>query len=212
MEQENIKGIALLEEQISAYLRKAGANRATQIANAKEALDMAKSLDITYPTTMEALAQKSLKGNVASTAITVVDKQVSSLYLNGSKYLTTLIETLENRKSDEAYLEEVNNLREKIHLIKNDHVLAELKKRKSDDPWIEDLPEKLAQIEALRSLSPDFTSLIAYSTDESAMITDVNIKPKRKLIVVIGFVLSLILSLFVVMILASMKSIKHERN
>ncbi|MCK4704259.1 MAG: hypothetical protein KAT90_02160 [Gammaproteobacteria bacterium] len=212
MEQENAKEIALVKEQISAYLGKAGANRATRIANAKEALDMAKSLDITYPTTLEALAQKSQKGNSANTAITVVDKQASSLYLQGSKYLSTLIETLTNRKSDEAYLAEINNLREKIHLIKNDQELAALKKRKSDDPWIENLPKKLAQINTLETLIPDFTSLIAYSVDKSAMITNEKIKPKRKLIVVIGFILSLITAIFSAMIIASMKGSKKERN
>ena len=47
MEQENTKKIALLQEQLSAYLVKAKANRATRIVNAREALEMAKSLDIT---------------------------------------------------------------------------------------------------------------------------------------------------------------------
>lgn len=210
MEHENNKEIALIEEQITASLGKAGADRATRIADAKEALDMAKSLDITYPTTLEALAQKSQKGNGSNTAITVVDKQTSSLYLQGTKYLTTLIETLGNRKSDEEYLSEINDLREKIHLIKNDQVLAALKKRESDDPWIKDLPEKLAQIDTLKILSPDFTRLIAYSTDESAMITDEKIKPKRKLIVVIGFVLSLVFAIFVAMIAASRRNSKYD--
>ena len=212
LEQNNAKEIASLKEQISAYLRKAGANRITQIANAKEALDMANSLDITYPTTLGALAQKSQKGKEVNTAITVVDKQVSSLYLKGEKYLTTLIETLEKRESDEVYLEEINNLREKIHLIKYDQVLAALKKRESDDPWIRDLPEKLAQIDTLKTLSPNFTSLLAFSMDESAMITDKRIKPKRKLIVVVGFVLSLVIAIFVAMIVASMKGAKSKSN
>ena len=212
LEQNNAKEIASLKEQISAYLRKAEANRITQIANAKEALEMANSLDITYPTTLEALSQKNKKGNGVNTAIIVSDKQGSLLYLQGAKYLTTLIETLEKRESDEVFLEEINNLREKIHLIKYDQVLAALKKRESDDPWIRDLPEKLAQIDALKTLSPNFTSLLAFSMDESAMITDKKIKPKRKLIVVTGFVLSLVIAIFVAMIVASMKGAKYESN
>lgn len=202
MEQDNAKEIALLEEQISADLGKAQANRATRVANAKESLTMAQSLNIIYPTTLDALAKRDQKSSGSSTAITVVDKQSSSLYLQGSKYLTTLIETLEKRESDQEYLSEINDLREKIHLIKNDQVLAALKKRESDDPWIESLPEKLAQIDALKTLNPDFTSLLAYSTDESAIITDEKIKPKRKLIVVIGFILGLILALFTAMIIS----------
>ena len=208
LEQDNNKDIALLKEQISAFLRKAEANRATQIANAKEALSMAKSLEIKYPITLDALAKKSQTGRDANTAITVVDKQVISLYLKGEKYLTTLIDTLERRTSDEVYLLGINDLREKIHLIENDQVLVALKNRESDDPWIEDLPEKFAQIDELKTLSPDFSSLLAYNVDESAMISDKKIKPKRKLIVVVGFVLSLVIAIFVAMIVASMKAAK----
>ena len=199
-----------MQEQISANVAKAKADRATQIVNAREALEMAKSLDITYPTTLDAMAQKGQKGSGGNTAITVVDKQVSSLYLYGTKYLSTLIETLTNRKNDEQYLAEVNNLREKIHLIKNDQTLAALKKRQSDDPWIEGLPGKLAEIGAIEALSPDFAGLVAFEMDESAVITGKKTKPNRKLIVVAGFVLSLFIALFVAIIVASLKEKNME--
>ena len=205
MEQDNAKEIAMLQEKISAYLAKAEANRATRIVNAREALEMAKSLDVTYPTTLDAMAQKGQDGRSVNTAITVVDKQVSSLYLRGTKYLSTLIETLTNRKNDEDYLVEVNNLREKIHVIENDQALAALKKRQSDDPWIKGLSEKLVEIDALKVLSPDFTAVLAFNMDESAAITNEKMKPKRKLIVVAGFVLSLFIALFVALIVASLK-------
>lgn len=134
------------------------------------------------------------------------------LYFQGSKYLTTLIETLRSRKSDSKYLVEINDLREKIYLIRNDQTLAALKKRKSDDPWIKDLPEKLAQIDSLKALSPDFTSLHAYSMDNSAIISNNKIKPKTALIVVSGFVLSLLIAIFVAMMIAFWKGNKHESS
>jgi LPS O-antigen subunit length determinant protein (WzzB/FepE family) len=205
IQQENAEKVAQLKEQISATLRKAKANRKTKIASAKEAQEMAKSLSITYPTTLEALAQRDKKGGGANTAITVVDKQSSSLYLQGTKFLSTLIETLEKRKSDEKYLVKVNDLREKIQLIENDPVLAALKTRESDDPWVEDLPEKLAEINALKQLNPDFMNLVAFSLDESALVSGSAVKPKKTMIVIIGFVLSMILAIFVAMIIASIK-------
>jgi len=205
MEQENAREIALLQEQVSAYLAKAKANRVTRVANAMEALEMAKSLDIVYPTTLDAVAQKGQKSRNVNTAITVVDKQVSSLYLKGEKYLSTLIETLTKRKSDEKFLAEINNLREKIHIIKNDRTLAALKKRQSDDPWIRELPEKLAEVAALKALNSDFTAVLAYSLNDSASVANEKIKPKRKVIVAVGFVLSLFIALFVALIVASLK-------
>ncbi len=210
MEQENAIEIALLQEQISAYIARAKADRATQIVTAREALEMAKSLDITYPTTLDAMAQKGQGGSGGNTAITFGGEQVSSLYLHGTKYLSTLIETLTNRKSDEQYLTEVNSLREKIQVIKNDQTIAALKKRQSDDPWIEGLSEKLAEIGAIEALSPDFSGLLAYNMDESAVITDKKTKPNRKLIVAVGFVLSLFIALFVAIIVASLKEKNME--
>lgn len=208
MEQDNAKKIALLQEQISAYVVKAKANRLTQIANAEEALNMAKSLGIVYPTTLDVLAQREQEGRSVNTAITVLDPQVSSLYLQGTKFLMELIKTLSNRKSDEGHLEEINDLREKIQLIKNDQTLIALKQRQSDDPWIKELPAKLAEKSALKALSPDFTDVVAFTMDSSAVVTNVKVKPNRKLIVAIGFVLSLFIALFVALIVASLK----ERN
>ncbi len=47
--------------------------------------------------------------------------------------------------------------------------------------------------------------MAAFNMDESAAITNEKIKPKRKLIVVAGFVLSLFIALFVALIVASLK-------
>ncbi|MBN4063856.1 hypothetical protein JYT79_03640, partial [Cardiobacterium sp. AH-315-I02] len=213
MEQDNAKTIAQLQEQMSAYVTKEKANRTTQVANAVEALEMAKSLNITYPTTLDAMAQRGQESRSVGTAITVVDnKQVLSLYLQGTKYLSALIETLTNRKSDEQYLEKVNNLKESIQLIKNDQALAALKKRQSDDPWIKGLPATLAEIGALKALSPDFTDVIAFTLDDSAVVTNEKIKPNKKLIVAVGFVLSLFIALFVAMIVASLKERNREKE
>lgn len=215
MEHNNAKEIALLQEQITAYLIKARANRATKIANVREAHAIAKSLDIVYPTTLDAIAQKGQKNAVASTAITVVDKQASLLYLQGTKYLTALIETLKNRKNDEKYLVNINSLREKIHIIKNDQVFKALKKRQSDDPWIKDLPIKLAEISSLKALEPNFSSVIAYSMGNSATVTHEQVKPKRKLIVVIGFMLSLFMAIFIAIVAATFSKEKSgvaEKN
>ncbi len=205
MEQNNAKEIALLEEKLLAYVAKAAANRATRVANVGEALAMASSLGIDYPTTIDGLARRETGNRNVNTAITVVDQQTSSLYLQGTKYLSTLIETLTERKNDERHLPEVNNIRENIRIIKNDQTLASLKQRQSDDPWIEGLSAKLAEKGALKALKPDFSGVIAFTLDETAVVTGQRVKPNRKLIVVVGFVLSLFIALFAALIAASLK-------
>ncbi len=210
MEHENAKKIAILQEQITAALNKARANRGTRIAHAKEALKMAKTLGVINPSTVDIMAKKGQKNTAAGTSITAIDKQAIPLYLYGSKYLNMLIETLNSRGSDEVFLSKLSELKEQIHVIKNDAVLASLKARKSDDPWIGGLSGELSKIDAIKKLAPDFSGVLAYTMDSPAIVTDESVKPKRKLIVVLGFFLSLFVAVFIAMIMGTRKSVEQE--
>lgn len=206
MQHEDNKKIAQLQEQIDASINRATLVRKTKIANATEALKMAKVLDIVNPSTRSILAKKDLKSRTAGTSITVVGKQSTPLYLYGSKYLNTLIDTLKSRKNDAIFLNNINNIKEKIQLVKNDKTLAALKSRQSDDPWIAGLPEELAKISTLKKLTPDFSHVQAYTLDSPAIVTEKSVKPKRKLIVALGFVLSLFMAIFVALVVGRERS------
>ncbi len=210
MEHENAQKIAILQEEITAALNKAHANRYTRIANAQEALKMAEILGVTNPSTMDIMAKKGMKNNTVGTSITVVDKQAIPLYLYGSKYLSTLIETLKRRDSDKVFLSGLSELEEKIHVIKNDAVLAALKDRVTDDPWIGGLSDRLSKIDAIKKLVPDFSGVLAYTMDAPAIVVNIPVKPKRKPIVVVSLFLSLFVGVFVALILSSKDSRQRE--
>ncbi len=203
MEHNDARSIAQLQEQITAILKKTELNRQTRIANATEALKMAKVLGIVNLSTVDTLAKKGMKSKSSGTSITVVDKQSVPLYLYGTKYLTMLIKTLKNRKDDEIFITKISTWREKIQLIQKDTVLAALKSRQSDDPWIPGLAEELAKIASIKQLRPDFTHVHAYTLDNPAIVTDKSVKPKRKLIVGLGFVLSLFIAIFVALVVGA---------
>jgi LPS O-antigen subunit length determinant protein (WzzB/FepE family) len=114
-----------------------------------------------------------------------------------------------SRESDEPFITKINDMEEKIHLIETDPVLSALKNRKSDDPWIEGLPEKLSEIDTLKNLNPDFVKVVAYSLDKSAVVAGEPIKPKSQLIVVVGFLLSMIIAILASMILPTRKTISE---
>ncbi len=208
MEHENAKKIAQLQEQITSSLKKAELDRKTQIARAAEALKMAKTLGLVNPSTMDVMDKKGLKNKAIGMHITSVDKPSMPLYLYGSKYLTMLIKTLKSRKNNEVFLDNINNLKEKIYPIENDATLAALKNRKSDDPWISGLAEELAQIDTIKklnikNLTPDFSTVRAYTMDNPAIVTGKSVKPKRKLIVGLGFILSLFIAIFVALVVGA---------
>lgn len=211
MEHEDAKKIAQLQGQIAASLKKAELDRQTRIAKVTEALKMAKKLGIINPSTMDMLTKKGLKSKVVNTSITVVGKQSMPLYLYGSKYLTMLIQMLSSRKNDEVFLGNINTIKEKIYVIENDAVLAALKSRKSDDPWIEGLSGELAKIDAIKKITPDFANVLAYTMDNPAIVTGKSVEPKRRLIVALGVILSLFVAVFVALIVGSRNRVKQEK-
>jgi len=207
---DDAKNIARLQAQIAASISKATLVRKTRIAEANEALKLAKALGVVNMSTMDIMAKKGMKSRDTGTNIAVVDKQSIPLYLYGSKYLNTLIGTLEKRKNDAIFLNNINTLKEKIQLIESDTQLAALKNRQSDDPWIAGLSEELAKISSLKKLKPDFNHVLAYTLDSSAIVTGNSVKPKRKLIVALGFVLSLFIGIFVALVVGAKKEARNE--
>lgn len=75
-----------------------------------------------------------------------------------------------------------------------------LKERKNDDPFIEDLRNLEQQYNFLSSVKQDTNNVHAMRIDRYAITDEKPIKPKRKLIVAIGFVFGLILSVVSVFI------------
>ena len=75
-----------------------------------------------------------------------------------------------------------------------------LKQRKNDDPFIPELRGLQEQFNFLSSVRQDAENVHAMRLDRAAIADDRPIKPKRKLIVVLGFVLGALLSVFVAFI------------
>jgi len=71
-----------------------------------------------------------------------------------------------------------------------------LKNRASDDPFISGLRDLQERLAHLKSIKVDNTQLNALTVDQAAYPPESRIKPKRKLIVVLGFVLGLMLGIF----------------
>jgi LPS O-antigen subunit length determinant protein (WzzB/FepE family) len=230
LEEEIQQKINELEQSKSLLISRSLANRLTQIANATEAEQIARNLNIVHPTPLDRLNKGDSSAKDAATSITLSDKQELPLYLMGTKYLATLIKTLKARDEDAVFLTEINNIDSEIAKASNDQALKILKareseapfleeinqidqdikrvendvelktleERESDDPYIQMLPEKLNAVSALSSLSLTFKDVQAYSLDRAAVISKMSNKPNRKLIVIIGGLLSVFLALFFV--------------
>ena len=116
---------------------KAKDDRQTQIVQAKEAYKIANSLNITLPTQLNELKESNTRST--GTNINVNENRELALYLMGTKYLSTLIETLEARENDALHLVSLNELDLQIETVKNDKKLEQLKARKSDAKYLQEL-------------------------------------------------------------------------
>ena len=207
IEAQNSEKIALLEQRKLLLIKKAGLDRATQISQSQESLAMAKKLDIINPTRLDDINKE--RDSDGMTNITLSSEQTLPLYLMGSKYLKSQIESLKNRKSDELFLTEVNALNIEIEAVKNDQKLKALKERQSDRPFIDQLPSLLNSIEVLNVLTLDFNDLKASSQSKMALLINKAIKPNRPFIIVIGGILSLFLAIVITLFVVALDNRKR---
>lgn len=110
------------------------------------------------------------------------------------------IAQLKARESDEQFIVQLNEYNSKIAEVKNDPELAVLKARTSDDPYIKKFSETLTEIERLEQLNFDFADAQLYVLDQAALISGKAIKPKRGLIVLLGFIISGVLTMIVIVL------------
>jgi len=203
LEAKNFESIASLELEKKLLLEKAKKDKTSKIAQLKEAYAIAKKLGIKTITTIDALATES-KSTKTMVSLGGKDSRLDALM--GTVYLNSELEILQNRQDDSLFITALSVLAKKIEFIKHDKKLAALKERKTDDPYIEELPNLLKKLNQLKQISFDFSTVQLYQLDKSASIGNSPVKPKKTLIVVIGFVLSGFISLFVVLIVNSIKN------
>jgi chain length determinant protein (polysaccharide antigen chain regulator) len=105
--------ITYLTERIAGKRRIAREKREDQIARLKEALEIARKLHITR----DRLAGSNI------TPAAIYDLGVS--YLRGTKTLEAEIATLQNRKTDDPFIEGLRDLQEELEAVRNINIAAQ---------------------------------------------------------------------------------------
>lgn len=105
-------------------------------------------------------------------------------------------EQLKNRSNDDPYIKGLRGLEEKFKLLEHNRQAEQLKNRTNDVPFIKELRQKENTLAYFESIKIDPDSVNVVRLDQAAFPSDKKIKPKRKLIVILGLVLGLILGIF----------------
>jgi len=107
------------------------------------------------------------------------------------------IAALKARMDDDPFIPELRGLQEKLKLLEHNRKVEQLKSRQNDDPFITALRDKENELVRLESIHIDPETVKTARLDQAAFPPDKRIKPKRKLIVMLGLMLGLMLGVFV---------------
>ena len=166
-----------IEKQIIVLRKNAQLKREFLIAKMKEAIVVAEQLGIKRPTTIESISDESKN---ARTLVNVNTKGGEQFFLMGTTYLRSKIDGLKQRKNaaDQVNLQETN----------------------TDDPFIEGLPNLFKRLSELQQRTFDFNSAQVFRLHKTVIEDDEIENPNWKLILLSGFLVSGVVSLFVALI------------
>jgi LPS O-antigen subunit length determinant protein (WzzB/FepE family) len=185
-----------LNNKIEALLIKAEDDKGHEIIAIDSAYKIAKKLNIKKPTSIADIG-KSFQGLTSKTEITLSDKQELPLYLMGTEYLDAKRDELRERSENTPFVREYTSLKEEIKLVETDGYLEQLKNRKSDDPYITELPSLMSRKNRLESLTLAFNGVKTLKIEKNAKVNGKKLSPKRALIVIGGITISSLLALFI---------------
>lgn len=192
--------IARLEllEQIKALKERTEQKRQDRMVKLEEALVIAKKLDIVDPidSWSELGNAKDQAANKDISINTSINNKNLPEYTRGSKALEAELQALKSRTSNDPFTPGLRELQEQLQRLEQNSRVEVLKVRTNDDPFIADLRDLKEQVAKLKNIEINEAKIKAAIFDQMAVVPENPIKPKRKLIVIISFVLAFMLSIF----------------
>ena len=132
-----------------------------------------------------------------SQIMTDMSNTSSQLYTRGYEALAAEISSLTKRTNDDPYINELRGLENQLKLLEYNRKAEQLKNRTNDAPFVKELREKENTLAYLSTIKIDPATISVANQDRVAFPPENKIKPKRKLIVVLGLVLGLILGVII---------------
>jgi len=122
-------------------------------------------------------------------------------------------------QTQNSLLNEVNRFQK--YMVGSNYLIAEINRLESrgteitaDDSFIEEIPTLLSELSNLNKKSFNFEGVKLYTLDKLAAYNDATVKPNKKLIAIIGLLLSVFLALFFALIVSTVqkRKIKESQN
>lgn len=183
-----------LEDELVVLREALKKNRENRIKVLDEAIAVAERLNIRKPTSPTSLADRNTEvvdiqqpsGNIIRTE---VNSSQPPLYFMGTEALTAEKEILQARESDDFTSVRIVEIEKQLRLLESNRKIEILKNRQEEDLFLEELAGYHKSLAKLQNIDLDLDQIDIVEIDEYAIEPLSPIKPKKKLIVIIGFLL-----------------------
>ena len=202
IKEEDAQKIRQINDQIDRARYQAKQSRLNQIVVLIDAAKLAKSLGIIENNF------KLIKGDGASSDLTIAigeNKDLPDWYLYGEKALFQRVELLKNRMSDDPFIPELVTLNNQLNEAQNNNVLITLEARLDDSPFVAEIVKLDIETIKLKSRIVDMSSVNSMELTQISMPPQSPIKPNKIMILLLAFIGSFMMSIFLALILNVLK-------
>ena len=202
IKEEDAQKIRQINDQIDRARYQAKESRLNQIVVLIDAAKLAKSLGIIENNF------KLVEGDGASSDLTIAigeNKDLPEWYLYGEKALLQRVELLQNRSSDDPYIPELVTLNNQLNEVQNNNLLETLERRQDDSPFIAEIAKLEVEKFKLESRMVLMNDASAFKLSQEAIIPKDPIKPNKRIIVLLAFIGSFMMSILLALIMHALK-------
>ena len=200
--ENRLNEIVALTEQIDSLRSNATENRLNDIVVLTDAARLARSLGI-KENNFKLIGDDETNSNL--TIAIGENKDLPQWYLYGEKALLERVELLESRTSDDPFIPELVTLKNQLHEVENNNLLATLKARQDDSPFVAEIVKLDIEKIKLESAIIDLTGVSSMQISQAAISPTIPIKPNKRMIVVLAFIGSFMMSIFLALIMNALK-------
>lgn len=204
LEEDALKRARLLDE-LAAVRTQLELNRENRIKRLQEAIAIATALNIHKPTSPTLLGRniQEMPGFYAE-----LSNQSPPLYFMGTEALQAELDVLLAREDNDFTSGRITEIQKELQLLEQNRQVELLKARENRDLFIAEQATIKRTLAYLENLHIDFEMLEIVKIDRPAHTPYKPIKPNKKLVVAVGFLLGLMIGVFFALVKGALRNHK----
>lgn len=196
-----------LEDELEAIRQSLQTKRENRLKQLDEAIIIAESLGIKKPATPASLSTAA--GRISGSVIhTEVNNQQLPLYFMGTDALLAEKAVLNAREGDDFTSNRIVEIQQELKLLNSNRQIEILQNRENEDLFLAELADKKRQTTRLANLNLDLQDTKLVEVDKKAIAPMSAVKPKKQLIIAVGFVLGGMLGVFAALLRSAIRKRK----